>query len=148
MLLKVVANGFVVIITYYSTITGIPWFNFRQTYYRCEFKTLSGKVYSIQHYVIKFLRSCGRSVVFSVYSGFFHRYKWPSPYNWNIVEGGIKYQPPQKKPNPFYSTICTIYRLWILHHSSRHDITEILLKVAVKTKQSNPSLQYLKDIPF
>jgi hypothetical protein len=29
-----------------------------------------GEVYSIQHYVIKFVSDCGRSVVFSGYSGF------------------------------------------------------------------------------
>jgi len=32
-----------------------------------------GEVYSIQHYVIKFVCDLGRSVVFSRYSGFLHQ---------------------------------------------------------------------------
>jgi len=41
---------------------------------RCEFESRSGEVYSIQHYVIKFgIVTCGRSVVFSWYSGFLHQ---------------------------------------------------------------------------
>ena len=46
-----------------------------------------GEVYSIQHNVIK-------SVVFSVYSHFLHRY------NWNIVESGVKHH----NPNPNQKT--------------------------------------------
>jgi hypothetical protein len=55
---------------------------------RCEFESRSGEVYSIQRYVIKFVRDCGRSVVFP--------------------------------GTPVSST----------NKTERHDITEILLKVA------------------
>jgi len=34
------------------------------------------EVYSIQHYVISLSEKCGRSVVFSRYSGFLHQYNW------------------------------------------------------------------------
>jgi hypothetical protein len=33
-----------------------------------KFESLSGKVYSIQHYVILFVVTCGRSMVFTGYS--------------------------------------------------------------------------------
>jgi hypothetical protein len=55
---------------------------------------LSDEVYSIQHYVIKFVSDLGRSVVFSGYSDFLHQYNWPPRYNWNIVESGIKHHNP------------------------------------------------------
>ena len=35
--------------------------------------------------------TCGRLVVFSGYSGFLHRYKWPPQFNWNIVASCIKH---------------------------------------------------------
>ena len=38
--------------------------------------------------------TCGRSVVFSGYSGFFHQYNLPLRYNWNNVESGVKYHKP------------------------------------------------------
>ena len=44
-----------------------------------------GEMYSIQHYMKSVSVTCGRSVVFSGHSGFFHQY------NWNIVESGIKH---------------------------------------------------------
>jgi len=34
---------------------------------------------------------CGRSVVFSGYSGFHHQWNWPQRYNWSIVESGGKH---------------------------------------------------------
>jgi hypothetical protein len=39
--------------------------------------------------------TCGRSVVFSGYSRFFHLYNWPPRYSWTIVESGVE----QNKPN-------------------------------------------------
>ena len=45
-------------------------------HYRCEFKSRSGEVYSIQHYVIKFVMTCDMSVVFSEYSSFLHKKNW------------------------------------------------------------------------
>ena len=35
--------------------------------------------------------TCDISVVFSGYSGFLHQKNWPSRYNWNIVESGVKH---------------------------------------------------------
>ena len=53
-----------------------------------------GEVYSIQHYGIKFLVTCDRSVVFFGYSGFLHQWNLQLKYNWNIVESDVKH------PNP------------------------------------------------
>ena len=50
-------------------------------YYVVSLNPTDGEVYSIQHYVIKFV------LVFSWYSGFLHQLNWPPQYNWNIVEG-------------------------------------------------------------
>jgi hypothetical protein len=53
-----------------------------------------GKVYLIQHYVIKFISDL-RKV-----SGFLHvlqfppPIKWPPRYNWNIIESGVKHHNP------------------------------------------------------
>ena len=38
--------------------------------------------------------TCGRSVVFSWYSGFLHQLNWPPRYNWNIVGSGVKHHNP------------------------------------------------------
>jgi hypothetical protein len=38
--------------------------------------------------------TCGRSVVFSRYSGFFNQKNWPPRYDWNIVESGVKHNNP------------------------------------------------------
>ena len=50
-----------------------------------------GEVYSIQHYVIKFVSDLRQVVGFLRYSGFLHQENWPPPYtcSWNIVESGI-----------------------------------------------------------
>jgi hypothetical protein len=39
--------------------------------------------------------TCGRSVVFSGFSGFLNQLNWPPRYNWNIVESGIKHHKPK-----------------------------------------------------
>ena len=44
-----------------------------------------GEVYNIMWYRLSV--TCGRTGVFSGYSGFLH---WPPRYNWNIVESGVK----------------------------------------------------------
>ena len=49
----------------------------------------------VQHYVIKVCQTCGRLVVFSGDTSFFHQYNWPPRYSWNIVESGI---PPWNQP--------------------------------------------------
>ena len=59
--------------------------------------SVHGKVCSIQHYVIKSV-TCVRSVVFSGYSGFLHKYNCPSRYNWNFVKSGAKYHKPTNQP--------------------------------------------------
>jgi len=38
--------------------------------------------------------TCSRSVVFSGYTGFPYQWNWPSRYNWNIVESGVKHNDP------------------------------------------------------
>ena len=52
---------------------------------RCELKHRSCEVYSIQHYVIKFVGG------FLQYSCFLHQQNWPPRYNWNIVENGVNH---------------------------------------------------------
>jgi hypothetical protein len=49
--------------------------------------------------------TCGRSVLFSRYSGFPHRSIWPPWYNWNIVEHGFNHY----KPNQTNQTESLIY---------------------------------------
>jgi hypothetical protein len=49
--------------------------------------------------------TCGRSVLFSRYSGFPHRSIWPPRYNWNIVEHGVNHY----KPNQTNQTESLIY---------------------------------------
>jgi hypothetical protein len=61
-----------------------------------EFESRSGEVYSIQHYVIKFISELQKV------SGFLRVLRLPPPielttrYNWNIVESGVKHH----NPNP------------------------------------------------
>jgi hypothetical protein len=42
--------------------------------------------------------TCGRSVVFLMYSGFLRQWKWPPRYSWNGVESGVKHH----SPYPFF----------------------------------------------
>ena len=49
----------------------------------CEFESRSGEVYSVQHYVIKFVSN--RSVVCSRYSGSLHLWHRQPRYSWTIV---------------------------------------------------------------
>ena len=49
--------------------------------------------------------TCGRSVVFSRHSGFLHQWNWPTRYNWNIVQSGIKHHNPN--PNHIIYIPCT-----------------------------------------
>jgi len=53
---------------------------------------LNADVFSI---IIRSVTSDG-SVVFSGYSGFLHQEIWPSQYNWNIVESGVKHHSPSR----------------------------------------------------
>ena len=77
---------------------------------RCEFESRSGEVYSIQHYVIKFVSDLRRSVVFSRYSSFLHQENWPPRYNWNIVESILKHHNPNC---PTFKSLSTKdYNIW------------------------------------
>jgi hypothetical protein len=44
-----------------------------------------------------FSETCGRSVVFSGYSGILHQLNWPPWYHWNIVDSGTKHHNPNPK---------------------------------------------------
>ena len=100
----------------------------------------NGEVYSVQHYVIKFvcyLRQVGgfslctpvpsRSVVFlcvhrfppgrwvfSVYTGSLHQWNWPPRYNWNIVERGVKHHNPNPLLVDYYSPIVSLLVMYFL----------------------------------
>ena len=54
--------------------------------------------------------TCDRSVVFSGYSSFLHQYNWLPPYNWNIVESGIKHH----NPNPYYRSKLNFHETYII----------------------------------
>jgi len=58
--------------------------------------TFIGEVYSIQHYVMKFV-SDWRQV-----GGFLRVLQFPPRYNWNIVESCVKHRKP--KPKRFWKT--------------------------------------------
>ena len=51
-------------------------------------------VYSIQHYVIKFVSDLRQVCGFSRYSGFLLQYNWLPQYKWAVVESGIKHNTP------------------------------------------------------
>ena len=48
-------------------------------------------VYWIQHYVIKFVSDLRQVGSFLRLLRFLHNWKWPSRYNWNIVESDVKH---------------------------------------------------------
>ena len=60
-------------------------------HWRCEFESRSVDVYSIQHYVIKFVRALRQVVGFLRILRFPPPINWPPRYNWNIVESGVKH---------------------------------------------------------
>ena len=54
----------------------------------------NGEVYSIQHYVIKFVSDLWQD------GGFLQVFRFPPPrYNWNIVESGGKHHKQNKQTN-------------------------------------------------
>jgi len=55
-------------------------------------------VYSIQHYVIKFVSDLRQVGGFLRYTGFLHQQIWPPRYNWNIVESDTKHHNPNPIP--------------------------------------------------
>ena len=56
-----------------------------------------GEVYSIQHYVIKFVSHLQQVDGFLWVLLFPPPINWPPLYNWNIVESGIKHHKPRTK---------------------------------------------------
>jgi hypothetical protein len=82
-------------------------------YWSYEFESHSGKVYSMQHYVIKFVNNLWQV------SGFLWVLQFPPPiklttmiYNWNIVECGVKHhntKPPPISPKHHYDPFWYIY---------------------------------------
>ena len=75
-----------------------------------------GKVYLIQHYVIKFFSDLWQ------FSGFLHQLNWPPWYNWNIAESGIKHH----NHNPYMTYL--IY----LSHIIRESVDDSTTRVSVK----------------
>ena len=69
----------------------------------CEFESRSGEVYSIQHYVIKFVSDLRQVCGFLWLLRFPPPKYWPSQYYWNTDESGVKHH----KPKP---TLIKIYR--------------------------------------
>jgi hypothetical protein len=69
--------------------------NLSNHHYRCEFESRSGEVYSMQHYVIKFVSGfrqvCG-------FLRFLQPIKLKRRHSWNIVEGVIKHHNPNVNP--------------------------------------------------
>jgi hypothetical protein len=78
-------------------------------------RSRSGKVYSIQHYVIKFdsdLRQVG---------GFLRIFQFPTPrYNWNIAENDVK------------------------HHNQMHTITHELKTISLVLSERKDAVFFLK----
>ena len=69
----------------------------------------NGEVYSIQHYVIKFVSDLRQGVVFSGYPSFRHQLNWTPRYNWSIVESGVKHH----NHNPYISNYVSWHNIMI-----------------------------------
>ena len=67
-------------------------------------KPIHGEVYSIQHYMIKFVSNLQQVGGFLWVLRFPPPKNWPPRYNWNIVESGVKYH----KPTHFYYNISEV----------------------------------------
>ena len=69
-----------------------------------------GEVYSIQHYVTKFVSKLRQVGGFSLVLWFPPPINWPPRYNWNIVESGVKHHKPSQFDYPLFPLflyICT-----------------------------------------
>jgi hypothetical protein len=62
-----------------------------------------GEMYSIQHFMRKFVSDLQQLCVFFGVSGFLYQKNWPPRYNWNIVESSVKHYKP-KPPKHEMST--------------------------------------------
>ena len=87
--------------------------------------------------------TCGRSVVFSGYTGFLHQENWPPRYNWNIV--GVKHHKPPTtntiSPHLSWCNTNKIKNLFSLYHAFLWSFVSpfilqllILIKVAYEPK--------------
>jgi hypothetical protein len=74
------------------------------------FEFHSSEVYSIQHYVIKFVSDLRQVSSFLRVLRFPPPINWPSQYIWNIIESGVN----EHKPNPWKVAVdqSTYYFLW------------------------------------
>ena len=63
----------------------------------CEFESHSWRDVLIMWYSLSM--TCGRSVVFSEYSGFLHQWNWPPRHNKYIVESGATHHNPNYNPS-------------------------------------------------
>ena len=91
------------------------------------FQFRSGDVYSIQHYVIKFvsyLRQVG---------GFLQQQNWQPRYNWNIVESGVKHHKPNLI-NVRVTLCCT---------DSKRETTATQVDFLIEIISSNNSIEFV-----
>ena len=58
-----------------------------------------GYVYSIQHYMIKFVSGLQQVAFFLRVLRFLHQLNWPPRYSWNIVDSGVKHHNPNLSTN-------------------------------------------------
>jgi hypothetical protein len=56
------------------------------------------EIYSIQHYVIKFVSDFRQADGILGYFGFLHQLNWSLRYSWNIVDSGVKHNCPNSNP--------------------------------------------------
>ena len=68
-------------------------------FYDLNFESCSGEVYSIQHYVIKFVSDLRHVGGFLWVLLFPPTIDWPPRYNWNIVGSGVKHLNPNHTPS-------------------------------------------------
>ena len=91
------------------------------------FEPLSGKVYSIQYYVIRFVSDLATSWWFSQGTPVSSTNKhWPPRYNWNIVESGIKHH----DPNPYYF-VDVIYIQMYMYKFKHLSFLDILVFIGI-----------------
>jgi hypothetical protein len=95
--------------TYWSSDT-YEWQLWRDITQCVMYRTLV----NIRTFFLLKTKTCCRSVIFSGYSGFLHKWNWSPPYSWNIVESGVGNHAPRIRNDysPYYwqiicgSTFC------------------------------------------
>ena len=71
-------------------------------------KPIHGELYSIKHYLIKFISDLRQVGGFLRVLWLLHQYNWPPRYNWNIVESGVKHHKPEIKQTRLYGIFHSI----------------------------------------